>query len=148
MKKQPLWRLADVVTPSVALAYVFGRLGCFMNGCCYGKPTPLPWGVQFPGNHETHPTHVHPSQLYDSLLSLTLYLGLAWLYRRKKFDGQVFAVYLMSYAFLRSFIEFFRGDYPSYILGWITPAQLISALTLTAGIVLWALQKRAANSRA
>ena len=72
---------------------------------------------------------MHPTQIYDSLLNLGLYVALAWLYRRKKFDGQVFAVYLVGYALLRSFVELFRGDYPEYqhyLGGWATPAHLVS----------------------
>jgi phosphatidylglycerol:prolipoprotein diacylglycerol transferase len=64
---------------------------------------------------------------------------LAWLFRRKKFDGQVFSVYLVSYALLRSFVEMFRGDYPEhqhYLGGWATPAHLASIATLAAGLVL------------
>ena len=82
-KKLPLWRLADILAPSIALGYVFGRFGCLMNGCCYGRPTTMPWGIRFPAGHETYPNFVHPTQIYDSLLNLGLYLFLAWLYRRK-----------------------------------------------------------------
>ena len=133
-----LWKLADILAPSVALGYVFGRLGCLMNGCCYGRPTLLPWGIEYPFGHATHPNHVHPTQIYDSLLNLGLYLGLAWLFQRKKFDGQVFAAYLVCYALTRSLVETFRGDYPVYYFGgWITPAQLISVAILAAGVCLW-----------
>ena len=138
-----LWKLADVLAPSVALGYVFGRLGCLMNGCCYGRPTTMPWGIQFPYGHASYPNHVHPTQIYDSLLNLLLYMGLAWLFRRKKFDGQVFAAYLVCYALTRSFVESFRGDYPVYYGGWMTPAQLLSVAILAAGLGLWwALSRR------
>jgi phosphatidylglycerol:prolipoprotein diacylglycerol transferase len=92
----------------------------------------------FPYGHASYPNHVHPTQIYDSLLNLCLYIGLAWLYRRKKFDGQVFAAYLICYAFTRSISESFRGDYPVYYFGgFITPAHLVSAGILASGIVLW-----------
>jgi len=128
LKKLPLWKGADILAPSIALGYVFGRIGCLMNGCCYGRVCELPWAIQFP-NNPMHGTSsmlrvwlgatdrslpVHPTQIYESLLNLALYAGLAWLYRRKKFDGQVFATYLVCYAILRSFVEMFRGDYPEY----------------------------------
>ena len=81
---------------------------------------------------------VHPTQIYDSLLNLGLYLFLAWLYRRKKFDGQIFAAYLVCYAFTRSFVEMFRGDYPTHYLGgWATPAHLISIGILVFGAALF-----------
>ncbi len=143
-KQLPLWRLADVLAPSIALGYFFGRWGCLMNGCCYGRPTTLPWGIQFPPGHETYPHCVHPTEIYDSLLNLGLYVFLAWLYRRKKFDGQVFAVYLICYAVFRSFVEMFRGDYtPVHYLGPLTPAQLVSIGTIAAGaILLWKLPRK------
>jgi phosphatidylglycerol---prolipoprotein diacylglyceryl transferase len=86
---------------------------------------------------------VHPTEIYESLLNLILYAALAWLFRRKKFDGQVFGVYLVSYALLRSFVEMFRGDYPEYYFGgWVTPAQLVSIAILVAGLVLLSLLPR------
>jgi phosphatidylglycerol:prolipoprotein diacylglycerol transferase len=155
-KRVNLWRLGDVLAPSVPIGYFFGRFGCLMNGCCYGRPTTLPWGIHFPGpcpdwpeGHPSWPNAVHPTQLYDSLLNLGLWLGLAWLYRRKKFDGQVFAVYLLAYAVLRSIVEIFRGDYAVYYLGgMITPAQLLSVAIVLAGIALyWYLSKKAPNAK-
>ena len=141
LKKLPLWKVADILAPSVALGYVFGRIGCLLNGCCYGRACNLPWAIRFPeGNPLNPPTYpVHPTEVYDSLLSLGLYGLLVWLYRRKKFDGQVFGVYLVGYAVLRSFVEMFRGDYPEhqhYLGGWATPAHLVSILILAAGLVL------------
>ena len=146
-KRLALWKVADMLAPSIALGYVFGRIGCLLNGCCYGRACHLPWGIRFPeGNPLNPPTFpVHPTEVYDSLLSLGLYGLLAWLYRRKKFDGQVFGVYLVSYALLRSFVELFRGDYPEYqhyLGGWATPAHLVSILTLVAGLLLlWLLPR-------
>ena len=149
-KKLPLWKGADVLAPSIALGYVFGRIGCLMNGCCYGRACSLPWAIRFPMGHDTHPvgspaTPVHPTEIYESLLNLGLYLTLAWLYPRKKFDGQIFATYLVGYALLRSFVEMFRGDYPEYQRfagGWLTPAHMVSIAILTAGLVLlWVLRR-------
>ena len=147
VKKLRLWKVADVLAPSIALGYVFGRIGCLLNGCCYGRACSLPWAIHFPaGNPLSPPTYpVHPTQVYDSLLNLGLYAALAWLYRRKKFDGQVFAAYLAGYALLRSLVEMFRGDYPEhqhYLGGWATPAHLVSLLILATGLaLLWALPR-------
>jgi len=136
-KKLPFWKGADILAPSIALGYVFGRIGCLMNGCCYGRTCSLPWAIHFPVGNPSYPNAVHPTQIYESLLSLGLYAALAWLYRHKKFDGQVFGTYLVSYAVLRSFVEMFRGDYPQYYLGgWVTPAQLVSVGILAAGLIL------------
>jgi phosphatidylglycerol:prolipoprotein diacylglycerol transferase len=139
--------LADVLAPSIALGYVFGRIGCLLNGCCYGRACDMPWAISYPpGNLNGAPTYpVHPTQIYDSLLNLVLYIGLAWLYRRKKFDGQVFAAYLLCYAVTRSIVESFRGDYsPVHIHGvlHLTPAQLVSIGIFAAGVGLWAFLQR------
>jgi phosphatidylglycerol:prolipoprotein diacylglycerol transferase len=144
LKKLPLWKLADVLAPSIALGHAFGRIGCLLNGCCYGRVCHLPWAIHFPQGHETYPNGVHPTEIYESALNLALYAALVWLYRRKKFDGQVFAAYLMSYAVLRSFVELFRGDYPpeQYLLGWITPAHLVSIVILAAGLILFLILRR------
>ena len=137
-RKLPLWRVADVLAPSIALGSVWGRFGCLMNGCCYGRPTDLPWAIHFPTDHPTLGGPVHPTEIYDSLLNLVLYLILAWLFRRKKFDGQVFGCFLIGYAAFRSFVEQFRGDYgpAHYLAGLLTPAQVVSIGIALAGVLL------------
>jgi phosphatidylglycerol:prolipoprotein diacylglycerol transferase len=100
----------------------------------------LPWAITFPATSILAPPGVplHPTQIYDALLNLLLYVFLASLYRHKRFDGQVFTVYLVGYAILRSLVEFFRGDYPQHYLGgWATPAQVVSIGILLIGIILW-----------
>jgi phosphatidylglycerol:prolipoprotein diacylglycerol transferase len=161
-KKLPLWKFADILAPSVALGYVFGRIGCLMNGCCYGRLCDLPWAIRYPNQSPIWKQHflsglvgeadrsapVQPTQIYESLINLVFYLGLVWLYRRKKFDGQVFGTYLVGYALLRSFVEMFRGDYPQhYFGGWATPAHLVSIGILAAGAALLALAPRPAVRR-
>ncbi|MBA4148033.1 MAG: prolipoprotein diacylglyceryl transferase [Verrucomicrobia bacterium] len=144
IKKIPLWKLADALAPSVALGHAFGRLGCLMTGCCYGTECTLPWAIQYPHGHETFPADVHPVQVYEALLNFALYAGLAWFYRRKKFDGQIFATYLILYAIVRSFTEMFRADYSAseYFLGFISPGQLVSIFIITFGVVLFWYQSR------
>ena len=149
VQKIPLWRFADVLAPSISLGYVFGRIGCLMNGCCFGRACDVPWAVHYPADHHTHGAGVHPTQVYDSLLNLLFYLALAWLFRRKKFDGQIFALWLMGYAMLRSLVESYRGDYPvRYLGGVFTPAQLISLAVFTAGAALYLAQRRTAAKTA
>lgn len=152
-KKLPVWKFADVLAPSVALGHVFGRAGCLMTGCCYGRVAQgFACAVRFPPGapaamqHEQLglvPPHspslpVHPTQVYEALLNLALYLALAWAFRRRKFDGQVFAIYLMAYAPLRAFVEHFRGDYApaKHFLG-LTPGQFVSIGIFSAGAVLY-----------
>ena len=146
-KKLPLWKIADVFAPSIALGSVFGRIGCLLNGCCFGRACDLPWAISFPpGNPLGSPTYpVHPTEIYDALLNLGLYCFLAWLFRRKKFDGQIFATYLICYAAMRSFVEYFRGDYNNahHHFG-LTPAQLVSVPIFFAGLALAAILSRRA----
>src|SRR5262249_42599165 len=121
---------------------------CLMNGCCYGRPTSLPWAIHFPADHPTMGEGVHPVQVYDAVLNLGLSFFLGWLHRRKEFDGQVFAAYLVGYAIVRSVAGIFPGDYPvHYLGGLLTPAQLVSAGILVAGLVLfWKLPRRATSA--
>ena len=144
-KKLPLWKTTDVLAPSIALGNIFGRIGCLLNGCCYGRPTDLPWGIRFPADHPTGGVPVHPTEIYDALDNLILYLLLAWLFRRKKFDGQVFAAYLVCYAVTRSIVESFRGDYDAahiHTMLRFTPGQLVSLGIFAAGIALFLLLPR------
>jgi phosphatidylglycerol:prolipoprotein diacylglycerol transferase len=138
-KKLPLWKIADVLAPSIALGSVFGRVGCLLNGCCYGRACSLPWAISFPADNPLHPptTPVHPTEVYDALLNLGMYFFLAWLFRRKKFDGQIFATYLICYAIMRSFVEYFRGDYNNahHHFG-LTPGQVVSVPIFIAGLTL------------
>ena len=141
-KKLPVWKVADILAPSIALGSVFGRIGCLLNGCCYGRECQAPWAIRFPEGHETHPSGypavpVHPTEIYDALLNLGLYFLLAWLFRRKKFDGQIFALYLIGYAICRSIVEYFRGDYPAdHIHYGLTSAQLVSIPIFITGLIL------------
>ena len=123
---------------------MFGRIGCLLNGCCYGRACDLPWAIHFPADHETHGVGVHPTEIYDGLLNLVLYVFLAWLFRRKKFDGQIFASYLMIYAVFRCVAESFRGDYPADHIhaGIFTSAQLLSVPIFVAGLALAAVLSR------
>jgi len=136
-KKLPVWKIADILAPSIALGSVFGRIGCLLNGCCYGYACELPWAIHFPANHETHGVAVHPTEIYDGLLNLVLYVFLAWRFRHKKFDGQIIATYLIIYAVFRSIAEHFRGDYPAdHVHAGLTSAQLVSGPIFIAGLAL------------
>ena len=148
LKKAPVWKIADILAPSIALGCVFGRIGCLLNGCCYGYACDLPWAIHFPAGHETGGKAVHPTELYDALLNLVLYLGLAWLFRhRRKFDGQILAIYFMVYAIFRSIAEHFRGDYPVDHIhaGFITSAQLLSIPMFLVGLGLYVWLSRRAQ---
>lgn len=112
--RMAIWKTTDIFAPAVAIAHVFGRLGCFFAGCCYGKICELPWAVTF-----IHPSTLarpigiglHPTQLYDAANNLVIFSFLWALRRRMKFDGQLFWIYILLYGITRSIIENFRGDF-------------------------------------
>ncbi len=138
LKKLPTWKMADLLAPSIPLGYAIGRIGCLLNGCCYGRATDVPWAIRFPVDlHPTQGALVHPTQIYDSVCGLGLYFALAWLYRHRKFDGQVFGIFLISYAGCRTLVEFFRGDYAhDKFIGPLTPGQAWSIVVFFCGAVL------------
>ena len=108
-------RTLDFLLPYVALTHAFGRIGCFLNGCCYGKVCPFPWGIHFPGNSEP----LHPTQLYETVFNVSLFFFLSRLSRRRHFEGEVTGFYFLFYAAGRFAIEFFRADNPSiFSLTW------------------------------
>ena len=122
----PFWKAADMAGFAVPLGLAFGRIGCLLAGCCYGAETKLPWGMSFPprspaslgqfkegllNTDMTWSLHVHPTQIYESAASLAIAaVGLLWVHPRKRYDGQVFAFFLASYAVARFVIEFLRRD--------------------------------------
>lgn len=144
LKNLDFWKLADVLAPSVALGFGIGRIGCLLNGCCYGRECDLPWAIRFPADHHTHGVPVHPTQLYDFLWAMALYAALEWFYRRRRFDGQIFVLFMLGYAVLRSVVEVFRGDYePEHYLGFLTPGQTVSVgIVAVALLLLWWLPRR------
>jgi phosphatidylglycerol---prolipoprotein diacylglyceryl transferase len=152
--KLPWWKTADACAPGIAIGNFFGRQGCFAAGCCWGKPTSLPWGVHFTeAGHEITgvPTGValHPTQLYESFAMMLVFLLLLWLHRRKKFDGQVILVYALLYSVIRFAIEFWRDDPRGDVFGLtsltgLSTSQLISLVvgiaSLVALIIRWRLR--------
>ncbi|HUI08487.1 MAG TPA: prolipoprotein diacylglyceryl transferase [Verrucomicrobiae bacterium] len=135
MKRLPLAKLADVLAPSIALGHAFGRLGCFFNGCCYGKPCSLPWAVTFPPPHVMAGIPVHPTELYEVLGNLAIFTGLTAIYRRKWFDGQIWWLYVLSYGVLRFVVEFFRGDYETYYFGVFTIAHFFAGAMVVLALI-------------
>ena len=112
----PFWKVVDVYAPAISLGLSVGRIGCFAAGCDYGKPTTCAWSVVFrdPFSHEVSGVPLgiplHPTQLYESLASLSIFAILMWRYSRKSRDGEIFVLYLALYAVARFFMEFLRGD--------------------------------------
>jgi phosphatidylglycerol:prolipoprotein diacylglycerol transferase len=154
--KLPWWRTADAFAPAIALGQAIGRQGCFAAGCCWGKPTAMPWGVRFTeAGHEITgvPTDVplHPTQLYESAAALLIFAFLLWLHRRKVFDGQVILFYGALYGAARFAIEFFRDDPRGDLFGLTTrtglsTSQLISLLVFAGSVALLLVRWRRASS--
>ncbi len=138
-KKLNMLNVLDMFGPSLAIAHFFGRIGCFMNGCCYGKPSNLPWAVQFPNGSapaEAFPgMTLHPVQLYESAFNLVLAAVLLFLMKRMR-PGQIAATYLICYGIGRFSIESLRGDHHQFIMDKFTVSQSIGFFVAIAGIAL------------
>ncbi len=129
----PLWRVGDFTVSVLPLGHALGRVGCFLNGCCYGAPTDRPWGTYVADAVR------HPVQLYEAAFNLALFGALQLLLRRNQ-PGRVVAVYLMAYGAWRFGIEFLRGDDRLRLSG-LDLAQVLSlGLLLTGGILALALR--------
>lgn len=124
-----LWNILDLMAPSIALAQAFGRVGCFLNGCCYGIEAPAGWpcAVLYPGETAAR----HPAQLYSAALLFLLFVVLRRWQRRRHFTGEIFLGYCMLYAVKRFLVEFVRGDNPRLCMG-LTISQEISVLLFAA----------------
>ena len=164
------WRTVDAATPFLPLAHGFGRLGCFLNGCCYGKPSDAPWAIAFPriprdtslpvmGSRVyedhlrrfsdlspdvhlwSHP--VHPTQLYE-FAGLMALCGFLLLLRKKWYPyvGFQLPIYLIGYGVLRFIVEMYRGDHnPTHFLG-LTDQQFFSVVFAILGVVLYFVLRR------
>jgi phosphatidylglycerol:prolipoprotein diacylglycerol transferase len=139
IKKLDGWLWADMAIPFVALGQGIGRIGCLMAGCCYGRPTGLPWGITFTQS-EIAPLGIalHPTQVYDMLFDFAIF-GLLLLRRdRVTFRGEQILSYIFLYGATRSIVEAFRGDPRGYWLGQtVSTSQLISIVAVAVGIVLY-----------
>ena len=153
--KLPWWKTADACAPGIAIGNFFGRQGCFAAGCCWGKPTSLPWGVKFSElGHEITgvPTdaYLHPTQLYESFAMLLVFFFLLWLHKRKRFSGQVILAYALLYSAIRFSIEFVRDDPRGDILGLTTltglsTSQLISLVVGICALITLIIRRRRAQ---
>lgn len=147
-KKLPLLATSDFIITALPLGHAFGRIGCFLAGCCHGKPTDLPWGVIFTDPHamvspDLLGVPVHPVQLYEAAGNLLIFFLLHKLYNRPHKNGTVLLAYIFCYGTLRFVLEFFRGDFRGAYLFGLSPAQLITLLlALSAGVIWWRITKK------
>lgn len=133
------WLYADAFAPAIMAGAAVGRLGCFLAGCCHGRPTDVPWGVVFAGKDVA----VHPTQVYDATIAVALSALLSWRFFRRRFDGENIALLLLTYPPLRSLTEAFRGDLERGGLGPLSTSQILSIPLFGLGAFLYArLSKR------
>jgi phosphatidylglycerol:prolipoprotein diacylglycerol transferase len=149
------WRVADLAAPPILLGLFFGRLGCYLNGCCYGKETHSAIGIRFPlgstpwrAQYDAHLIQpgqpmlpVHPTQLYESLGCLVLFAFTYYYVRpRRRKEGEVLGAMLISYGILRSACEIFRNDERGVLWGFLSTSQIISVPLIAGG--LWLILRR------
>jgi phosphatidylglycerol:prolipoprotein diacylglycerol transferase len=152
----PFRAMADAVAPSLMIGLAIGRLGCFLNGCCFGQPCDRPWALTFPSGSAPWARQVenglipleaawslpvHPTQLYSIVDALAILGLLTWFFPRRKRDGEVMALLMVVYPVSRFVVESLRGDEPAVALG-MTLSQWISVAILAAGVVFWAVLAR------
>jgi phosphatidylglycerol:prolipoprotein diacylglycerol transferase len=138
-KKLDFWKMADSVAPSIALGVFLTRIGCFLNGCCFGKACSLPWGVKFPFHSPAGAVmgdiHIHPTQMYSSLYGLII-LGILFVMDRKRyFDGFIFAAFLILFGVSRFTVDFFRYyEGQMFIIDGLQVNQIISIILFLIGL--------------
>ncbi|MBP5429329.1 MAG: prolipoprotein diacylglyceryl transferase [Elusimicrobiaceae bacterium] len=142
-KKLPLLKTSDFLIVGLPLGHALGRIGCFLAGCCYGKPTTLPWGVTFTDPHalvapELIGVPLHPTQLYEAILNFALFLLLHYASKKPHKDGKILVEYVWCYALMRFGIEFLRGDFRGGFLLGMSPSQLICLAIAGVAFYVWA----------
>jgi phosphatidylglycerol:prolipoprotein diacylglycerol transferase len=150
--KMPMWTVCDVFAPGIALGHVVGRLGCLMAGCCYGRPTDLPWGITFTDTFSYAnvgtPLHqaLHPTQIYEAGAELLILMFLLATEKRgRPFPGRTFWGYLLLYAVSRFIIEIYRGDPRGFVLGGaLSTSQFISVLLVPLSLIMLVILSRRA----
>ena len=146
----PFWRAADMAGFTVAIGLAWGRMGCFLAGCCFGVESHAPWAAHFPawspaslqqfkaGHLATDMTwslHVHPTQIYESAASLLIAAaGVLYVHPRKRYDGQVFVFFIAAYAIARFLLEFLRDDDRGGVLGFSSSQWIGVALAAAAAV--------------
>lgn len=140
--QMPLWLTCDVFAPGIALGHAIGRVGCLFAGCCYGRPTELPWSVvfsdPFAASYVGTPlgVHLHPTQLYEAGAELLILAMLLLTERRGRyFAGRTFWFYVVLYAVSRFVIEFFRGDERGSLAG-LSTSQIISLVLVPISLIV------------
>lgn len=145
----PFWITSDVFAPAISLGHAVGRIGCFMAGCCYGREiSHRTWySLIFPENIGSFaPPNVplYPTQLMEVFGELLIFSILLLIRYKKKFEGQLLASYLILYAILRAFNEYFRGDISrGFVIDpWLSTSQFISVILFMIGVIIYIVKLR------
>lgn len=140
----PVFRVLDCLSPALVLAQAIGRLGCFAAGCCFGKPTTSAFGVIYTDARAHNICHVplhvaiHPTQLYESVGGVLIFVLLLWFYPRRTFPGQIFSIMLGSVSAARVIFEAFRGDRErGLIFDWLSLPRLVAAILCVVAVLLF-----------
>ncbi|MCK5074908.1 MAG: prolipoprotein diacylglyceryl transferase, partial [Calditrichia bacterium] len=134
-------KYGDIAAPVIPLGIFFGRLGCFFNGCCFGKECAVPWGVSFPADSPAGAVmgHIslHPTQLYEAFFNLLLFAALLWGSRYiKKYNGILLSLFLIGYGIERFIVDFFRHyEEQMFLLPGLDFNQIISLVMIAGGVV-------------
>ncbi len=157
----PLLAMLDVIAPALAFGIAIGRIGCFLNGCCYGDTCSLPWGVEFPKHSPPWDSEVgrglippsadsslplHPTQLYSTIDGLILMTLLLAYFPLRKRDGQVMALLMLTYPISRFLVEHLRSDEGIFFAG-MTISQVISVGIFVFGLGFWFVLSRQPEGR-
>ncbi|MFP4498112.1 MAG: prolipoprotein diacylglyceryl transferase [Vulcanimicrobiota bacterium] len=137
IKKIKVLPVADLLFTTSILGLALGRIGCFLNGCCYGKACSLPWAVTFPSHR--HPIPVHPTQLYEMFLDLIIFAFLLYWLKKRKFWGENTMMTFASYSVVRFIVEFYRFNEPNQMIHGLSLAQWFSIglFTVMAAGIVW-----------
>jgi len=150
-RRAKLWRIADMVAPTFALGVGITRIGCFLNGCCFGKPTNSSLGVVFPADsfagYVFPHQHIWPAQLFASAMGFLIFALLLLSERKKRFEGQIFLLMVVFYSLGRFVIDFFRYYEESMVFVRIqgvsfSTNQALIVPILIISLVLWQLLRR------
>jgi phosphatidylglycerol:prolipoprotein diacylglycerol transferase len=140
--QMPMWTVTDVFAPGIALGHVIGRTGCLFAGCCFGRPTNVPWAITFHNEYAAQnvgtPLGVplHPTQLYEAGAELIILLVLLATERKgRPFPGRTFWAYMLFYGISRFLIEFYRGD-PRGSVWLFSTSQFLSLIIMPLALVM------------
>lgn len=137
IKKERFWQYFDLIAPAIALAQGFGRIGCLLAGCCYGKETDSPFSITFhTSDFAPNDVALLPTQIYSSILDFLNCIVLCLIAGHAKKERTVSGCYLIFYSTGRFIIEFFRGDLERGSIGMISTSQFISIFIFIAGVVV------------